>query len=70
MNKKTYDNLKIISLIIPIIITATIELQHIFGFTPIIAEVMGVVETALISILKISSDKYFSDKDIVDKIEG
>ena len=67
MSNKTYDNLKIISLIIPIIITATIELQHICGFTPIIAEVMAVVETAIISILKVSSDKYFSDKDIVEK---
>ena len=67
MSNKCYDRIKLFTLIWPILITAVIQFQHIFGFTPIIAEAMAVIETAAVSILKVASDKYFENKLIIEK---
>lgn len=67
ISKKQYETLKWISLVLPVIITAIIGFQELYGFTPLIAQSLGIIEAALLSFLKIESHEYFSDKEIVDK---
>lgn len=67
ISKKLYETLKWVSLVLPVVITAIIGFQELYGFTPLIAQSLGILEAALLSFLKIESNEYFSDKEIIQK---
>lgn len=64
MSNKVYDFLKNVSLVIPIIATLYFTLSQIWGlpYGEAIVGTASAIETALLSILKISSVKYNKEK--------
>lgn len=71
MSNKAYDILKIISMILPAFAALIVAVGKIWGI-PYYAEISGTiaaVDTFLLAVLKVLSDKYFADKEIVLKEE-
>ena len=64
MSNKVYDFLKNVSLVIPILATLYFALAPIWGwpYADAVAGSASAVETALLSLLKISSVKYNKEK--------
>ena len=69
MPNKLYDILKNISVILPILATAYFGLSQIWGF-PYGEQIVGsltILETALVSLLKVSSVKYNKEQQKKEK---
>lgn len=64
INKKLFDVLRWVSIIMEILIAAVIGLQQIYGFTPNIALTMGIINSALLSFLQYDSHEYHSQKEL------
>lgn len=71
MNNKTYDTLKIIASILPLIATFVLALKDIWGipYADRIAGTLGAVATLILGILQAISKAYFKDKEIVHSVD-
>lgn len=71
MNNKTYDTLKIIASILPLVATFILGLKDIWGipYADQIAGTLGILATLILGILQAVSKEYFKDKEIVQSVD-
>lgn len=71
MNNKTYDTLKTIASILPLLATFILGLKDIWGipYADQIAGTLGILATLILGILQAVSKEYFKDKIIIDDLD-